>query len=206
MGCSPSGTSCSSMGLPRGHKSCQQTCSRVGSSLHRSTGPARSLLQCGLPIGSQPSSHTFTCFGMGSSTGYRWISAPLWTSMGCRGTACFTMIFSSGCRGISAPAPGAPTPPPSSQTLVSGEWFLSHILTPLYCCCCAACLFPLFKYVITEALLPSLMGSALASGGSVLEVAGIGSIRNGGSFRQLLTESTPIAPPLPKPCHAIQIR
>jgi len=38
------------------------------------------------------------------------------------------------------------------------------------------------------------MRSALASSGSVLEPAGTGSIRYGGSFSQLLTESTPIAP------------
>ena len=65
------------------------------------------------------------------SRGCRWISAPLWTSMGCRGTACLTMVFPMGCRGISAPAPGAPPPPPSSLTLVSAELFLSHLLTPL---------------------------------------------------------------------------
>jgi len=61
--------------------------------------------------------------------------------------------------------------------------------------------FPLLKYVIIEALPPSLMRSALASGGSVLEPAGTGSIRHGGSFWQLLTEATPVAPLLPKPCH-----
>jgi len=38
------------------------------------------------------------------------------------------------------------------------------------------------------------MGSALASGGSVLESAGIGSIRHGGSCWHLLTEATPVAP------------
>jgi len=37
-----------------GHEPCQQTCSSVGSSLHRSTGPARSLLQHRLSMGSQP--------------------------------------------------------------------------------------------------------------------------------------------------------
>jgi len=42
----------------------------------------------------------------------------------------------------------------------------------------------------------------LASSGSVLELAGIGSVGHGGSFGQLLTESTPVAPPLSKPCHA----
>ena len=46
------------------------------------------------------------------------------------------------------------------------------------------------------------MGLALASGESVLELVGIGSIRHGGSFWQLLTEATPVASPLPKPCHA----
>jgi len=43
---------------------------------------------------------------------------------------------------------------------------------------------------------------ALASGVSILELAGTGFVRHGGSFSQLLTEATPIAPLLPKPCHA----
>ena len=55
-GCSPSGTDCSIVGPPWGHKLCQQTCSVVGFSLHGSTGPGRSLLHCGLPPGSQPPS------------------------------------------------------------------------------------------------------------------------------------------------------
>ena len=67
------------------------------------------------------------CSGVGSSTGCRWISAPPWTSMGCRGTACLTVVFPMGCRGISAPAP----PPAPSLTLVSAWLFFSHILTPL---------------------------------------------------------------------------
>lgn len=45
--CSRSGTDCSSMDPPQGHKSCQQTL--YSSSLHRATGPARSLLQHRLP-------------------------------------------------------------------------------------------------------------------------------------------------------------
>jgi len=55
-GCSPSGTGCSSVGPPWGHKPCQQTCSSASSSLQGSAGPARSLLQHGLPTGSQLSS------------------------------------------------------------------------------------------------------------------------------------------------------
>jgi len=47
---------CPSMGPPWGHKPCQQTCSSVGSPLHRSTAPAGSQLQCGRSMGSQPPS------------------------------------------------------------------------------------------------------------------------------------------------------
>jgi len=77
---------------------------------------------------------------------------------------------------------------------------LSH--SSLHCRFTAGFFLPLLKSVITEALPPSLIGLALASGGSVLEPAGTGFTRHGGSFLQLLTEVTPIAPLLPKPCHA----
>jgi len=115
----------------QGHKPCQQTCSGMGTSLHGSISPGRSLLQRGLPTESQPPSGIHLLWHGVPSTGCRWRSAPPWTSMGCRGTACLTMVFSTGCRGISAPAPGAPPPPPSSLALVSAELFLSHRLTPL---------------------------------------------------------------------------
>jgi len=46
------------------------------------------------------------------------------------------------------------------------------------------------------------MRPALASGGSVLEPAGIGYIGHRGRFQQLLTEATSVDPPLPKTCHA----
>lgn len=38
------------------------------------------------------------------------------------------------------------------------------------------------------------MGSALVSGGSIQELAGISCAGHGGSFQQLLTEVTPVAP------------
>jgi len=130
-GCSPSGTGCSSVGPPWGHKPCQQSCSGVGSSLHGSAGPDRSLLQRGLPTGSQPPSGIHLLRHGVPYRGYRWTSAPPWTSMGCRGTTCLTMVFIMSCRGrLSAPASRAP-PPPSSLTLVSAELLLSHSLTPL---------------------------------------------------------------------------
>lgn len=54
MSCSPSGTDCSIVGPPWDHKSCQQTCSIMSSSLHSSTGCAKSLLYHWLSMGSQP--------------------------------------------------------------------------------------------------------------------------------------------------------
>lgn len=53
MGCSPSGTGYSCMGLLQGHTPCQKTCFSMSSSLHGSTGPSSSVLQHGLPTGSQ---------------------------------------------------------------------------------------------------------------------------------------------------------
>jgi len=98
-----------------GHRSCQKTCSSVGSP------QCHSLLLC-----------TSTCSDMGSSMGCRWISGSLWTLMGCRGTTCLTVVFSRVCRRISAQVPGEPPTPPSLLTLVSAELFLSRVLTPLF--------------------------------------------------------------------------
>jgi len=53
---------------------------------------------------------------------------------------------------------------------------------------------------------PSVTGSALASGRSILEIAGTGSMGHGGNFWHLLPEATPAAPLLPKPCHANAIQ
>jgi len=103
---------------------------------------------------------------------------------------------------LSAPASRAPLPPPSSLTLVPAELFLSHSLSRLSQLPFPAGFFALLKYVIAEALPPLLTGLALASGRSILELTGTGSVRHGESFYQLLTEATPIASPLPKPCHA----
>jgi len=84
--------------------------------------------------------------------------------------------------------------------LLHRSWCLqscfSHIHTPLSHCS----FLPLLKYIITEVLPPLLMGSALASRGYILELAGIGSVRHSGSFWQLLTDTTPVYPLLPTPC------
>jgi len=49
--------------------------------------------------------------------------------MGCRGTACLTMVLITGCRRkIFAPVPGTPPPPPaSSLAFVSVDSCFSHV-------------------------------------------------------------------------------
>ena len=149
-----------------------------------SAGPARSLLQHELPMGSQPPSGTSTCSSVGSlpqaAGGYLLHHGPPWTAGG-------------------QPASPWSSPWAAGESLL---WCLKHLL-PLILHCFGVCRVAsltyshscvtlhffslLLKYVIPEALPPSLMGSALASSGSILEPAGIGSIGHGeasGSFSQ----------------------
>ena len=147
-GCHASGTDCSSVGPPRGHKSCQQTRSGVGSSLHGSS-PARTLLKHRL-CRDHSLLQASTYSGVGSSQGCRWVSAPPWTYIGCSGTACPTMVFTRGCRGITALVPGAPHSSPSSLTLSSATLFLSHILTPLSCFKMPFCRFFFFSNMLSR--------------------------------------------------------
>jgi len=90
-------------GSPRSHKPCQYACSGMGFSLHGSAGRGRSLLQHRLPMGSQIPSGIHLLWHGVPSTGYRWRSAPPWTSMGCRGTICLTMVFITSCKGRLSP-------------------------------------------------------------------------------------------------------
>jgi len=98
-------------------------------SVHGSAGPARSLLQHGLPMGFQPPSgiHLLQC---GVLHGLQGDSLP-------------HHGLHHGLQGkTSAPAPGAPPPPSSALTLVSAELFLSHRLTPLSRLLCNCKFFP----------------------------------------------------------------
>ena len=92
-------------------------CSSVGP-FHRVQSFRNRLLQHGFPTGSQ-SPLGIHLLQRGVLHRLQWISAPLWTSLGCRGRACLTIVFTMSCRGISALVPGACPPPPSSLTLVS---------------------------------------------------------------------------------------
>jgi len=158
----------------------------------------------GLLMGSQPSSGICLLWHGVPSTGCRWISAPPWTSMGCRGTTCLTMVFISSCKGrLSAPMFQAP-PPPSFFTDLGFCRVISFTLSHSFLSTAVSLqvfFLLILKYVITEVLPSLLIGLAMGSGGSILEPSGTVFIRHGGSFFQLLTEATPIAPPLPKPCH-----
>lgn len=110
---------------------------------------------------------------------------PLWDVVG---TICFTMVFSVGCREISAPELGAFTPLPCSLTLgVCRIVFLTFFSLSHSCSTAFFLTFP--KYVMTEATPTSLMGSALAYSGSVLELLGT-CVKHGSSPSSLLIEVT----------------
>jgi len=180
MGCRPSGTGCSSVGPPRGHQPCQQICSSVGSSLQGSAGPARSLLQYRVPKGSQPLS----------------VIHLLWHGVlhGLSGDICSTVDL-HGLQGDSLPHQGLlhrlqgnlcsstwSTSSPFFFTDLGACRAISHRLTPLSSCnCCYAGFFP-FLNILSEVPPLSLVGSALVSSGSILELAGIGFIGHRGNF------------------------
>ncbi|KAM9591178.1 uncharacterized protein ACIBXB_006075 [Morphnus guianensis] len=170
---------------------------------HGVTSPARKPAPWA-PLSTDPQVLPGACSSVGFPRGHSLLRAPtcsgMGSSTGCRGTACLTMVFTMGCRGISALAHGAPPPPPSSLTLVSAGLFLLHVLTLLSGCrfCLSRNFFFLLKNVITEAVPLSLIGLALAGGGSVLEPVGIGSVGHGGNFQQLFTEATPVTAPATK--------
>lgn len=111
--------------------------------------------------------------------------------------------FSMSCRWVSA-TPLASihciTWSTSSSSFNLGVYrvILSHILTFLFCL--LLCSFLLFlEYFVIEMLPMSPIGSALASGRSVLEPAVNGSVKHGGSSSCLHTEATSVGLSLPKP-------
>jgi len=160
--------------------------------LHVSAGPGRGLLHLRLPTGSQPH--------LGIQLLQRVVFHGLQVDI------CSTVDL-HGLQGDSLPHHGL-------HHGLQGKTFYSGILrifSPSFFTDPAVCrvvsltwshsslstaapqqVFPLPKYAVAEALPLSLMGSVLASSGSILEPAGIGSIRHGGSFSQLLTEATPL--------------
>jgi len=180
-GCSPSGTGCSSVGPHRVTSSASKP-APVWASL--STDPQVLAGACCSTV--SPWGHSFLqasdCSGVGTfpwaTGGYVLHHELPWTT---GGQPAFPMVFITSCKGrVHAPTFQAPPPPPSSLILVSAELFLSHRLTPLSSPLFHLSFFlPLLNYVIPEALQPTLIGLALASVGSILQLAAIGSIRHG---------------------------
>jgi len=186
---------------------------------HGVTSPASKPAPASAPLSTGPQVLAGACSGTGSSWGHSLLQVSI-----CSGVRSLPWTTSGYLlhRGPLWTAGGQPASPWSSSRaaredsllrylehplplLLNCPWCLqscfSHIVSLLSLDCCLPAVlgfFHLLKYVIPEALPPSLIGSALASGGSVLEPAGTGCIRHGGSFSHLLTEATPIAPPATK--------
>jgi len=197
-GCSPSRTECSSVGPPWGHKFFQQTCSAVGSSVHGSTGPARSLLQHGLPTGSLASLgiHLLQCGVL----------------HGLQADICSTVDL-YGLQGHSLPHHGLLHR--LQGYLCSGIWSTSSLsfFTDLGVCRATSLTFfstlslavaaqhflPVLGYIITEVLPTLQTGSALASGRSAAELAGTGFVQLGVA-PAVFSQKPPLQPPATLPC------
>lgn len=112
-------------------------------------------------------------------------SAPAWSSMGCIDSLCLHGVH-QGLQGLFAAVPRAPPPSPP-LTLVSAGLIFLCILTPFSGWSCAAFFSHLLKYIFSELLPLSPVGSASASSECTLESSVFGSVWHGGSFWQLLT-------------------
>ena len=163
-------------------------------SLHRSTGLGRSLLQHGLPTGSQPPSGIHLLRPGVPSTGCRWTSAPPWTSMGCRDSLPHHGLL----HGL-------------QKNLCSGIWSTSSPSSFTGLAVCRVVSLPSSRSSLSTAASPQVFsasemcyprGAATVAGG-----LGLGQwwvclragwhwlYQMGGSSSQLLTEATSIAPP-----------
>ncbi|XP_049649798.1 uncharacterized protein LOC126035330 isoform X1 [Accipiter gentilis] len=193
MVCSPSGAHCSSVGPSRGHKSCQKTCSNVGSSLHRSTGPARNLLQRRVPTGSQLPSGTHL-LRRGVLHG---LQVDICSTVDLPGLQRESLPHQGlhlrlqgnlhcGARSISSPSFFIDLGVHRLVSLTCSNSSLQQLFLPV------PTFFFLLKNVITEALPLSLFGRRRVR----LRAGWYGlSLEYRGSFQQLLTEATPVNPP-----------
>lgn len=184
-GCSPSGTDCSSVGFTTGSQALTvwaPHCMRlqVLPGAWFGMGLAQHHRLFGQPFS-----------GMGSSTGWRWISDPLWTSMGCRSTAVSPW---------STWRDAGESLPQILEHLLpllhcSAELLLSLILTHLaFGCnlllCCE--FFPLLNYVIPE-VLPQSPRLSLGQQWVFWSHLAL-TVTHWGRFWQLLAVDTPVEP------------
>lgn len=82
---------------------------------------------------------------------------------------------------------------PCAPTLVSWAFLFGCCYSSL--AAFASVQFPLVKYIMPVSLAPSLRDLAMARGSSILEPPGVGSVGHVDNFWQLLSETTPVAPP-----------
>lgn len=149
------------------------------------TSHARSMFQPRFSKGSQPSLGIQLLQCGAPSMGCRWISAPPWISVDCRGKSCLTMVFTVGYGGdlsSGAYSTSCPSFTTDLDALHSSSCHIVSLISFLTAINSGQKHFLLHKLVITEVLLPSLMGSALASSRFVLELTGSGSPEYGRSF------------------------
>lgn len=123
-----------------GHRSCQPTCSTVGSFLHGATGRARSLLQCGLATEPPLSSHLLW---QGLPLCCRWMSALPWVCMA-QGTAASCWAVQWAARDLCCSLWVTPFPFFPLTQAPAGQ-FHSRVLPPLSDCCCAQCISHIIK-------------------------------------------------------------
>lgn len=145
---------------------------------------------------SQPLSGINLLWGC-SSIGWKWISVPLLTSMGCRGTIDFTMDFTTDCRGKCGFSTWSTSCPTFFTDLgvcrVSFHIFSFISLVQQFSS-------PFFN-IFSQKCYQCHWWFRLA----ILEPASFGSVRHK-IFQQLLTEAVVVAPPLlTNPCHTIPI-
>lgn len=155
------------------HAAVHRLLHRVHKFFHRVQSFRNTLLQQGSLTGSQvlpesgfrvdfPWDHSLLlapmCSSVGSSTGYRWISPLPQTSMGFRGTACFTVVFTTACGAIAALAPGSPSLSFFTDLGVCRAVSLTHSLVLVFCS------FPLFLTLLSQVLQSLLIGLVLAKG------------------------------------------
>lgn len=190
------------MGTHGGPRPFQKTC--FCESWSSRLVPVRCLLQYCLSTCCSFFPGISTCSSTGFSMGYRWISAPTWTLMGCRGTTYVTMVLSTECREISAPVSGALPPfsfPLWCMQIVSLTFSHSSFPEPI-----VQDFLPFFIYATTGALPIPLLGSLWAAAGlpwSYLKMA-LGDV---GAASCIFPQKPPVQPPLPpKPCHINTVR
>jgi len=176
-------TNCSSMDSFHGVQSFRNRLLQCGSSTcdpHGVTSHARSLLQHGLSTGSQPFSGACSCSGVGVLHGLQVDICSIIKLHGLQGDDLthhglqheLQRNLFAGARSTSSPSFFTDFSVCNTLSLIYSHSSVPTALSQQF----------FLHLIITKTLPPVLVGSALASSGSLLKLAGIGSIRHEESF------------------------